>query len=545
VDRVTNPVPSAWACGIKRPVSEPTPQRPPAATAVPAPPREPTVFTRRHWLAVLAIALLGAAARWLHLGEWSVWIDEAHTWRDATMPLDDFLRTDRALYPLPFLLLRGLIASGFGEDAGSLRLPFVIVGALTVPLVAVCGRRLVGAWPAVLASLLLAVNPWHLYWSQNARGYVFVVLAAVVVADRLHAWVKHDRLLDLFVLCVALIFGAATHSTGGLLALAAVTSLVLRRRRFDRFWLASLAGVAVVAAWTIPWALDHWSPLRGFIASKRDNPSVLHFVQTTAYYFRPMVLTAAVVGLWLLRPIGGRDRAIALGCLVAVPFFVLLAVGGQLVLTTARYAICALPALTWLAAFAAWHFGKAVLASPRLARPAALAVAAALPVLLVAEHAMGLVEYHTSQYGQRARWREAAAFLLERAAGRPVWVSTTNHPTLLYYLRPGQYRNQIPPGFARNRVVPLDTWQWAEGEDEFETKVHEPGVEPHVAWHREQSRERGALFAFVVTAPELAEKDRDGAMREAIARHCRLALQLPCWVGPKDESIQVWFFDEP
>ena len=71
-------------------------------------------------------------------------------------------------------LLLGLGVTGY--DEASVRLPFAIVGIVTVPVVAVCGRRLIGPWPAVVAALLFAANPWHIFWSQNARGYVLALL---------------------------------------------------------------------------------------------------------------------------------------------------------------------------------------------------------------------------------------------------------------------------------------------------------------------------------------------------------------------------------
>src|SRR5688500_2570378 len=45
-------------------------------------------FTRRQAAVLAAITLLAAALRLCRLGEWSFWIDEAITWRDATYPDD-------------------------------------------------------------------------------------------------------------------------------------------------------------------------------------------------------------------------------------------------------------------------------------------------------------------------------------------------------------------------------------------------------------------------------------------------------------------------
>ena len=86
------------------------------------------MLTRTHWQCLLAISAVALLLRLFALGEWSLWIDEAHTWRDATMPLfsaprvDGFLDSNRQFYPLTFLWLRGLLALGWGQDEVSLRL---------------------------------------------------------------------------------------------------------------------------------------------------------------------------------------------------------------------------------------------------------------------------------------------------------------------------------------------------------------------------------------------------------------------------------------
>ena len=65
-------------------------------------------FRRRQWIVILIATVVAAALRMYELGEWSMWVDEAHTWRDATMPLTGergFMSEQRRYYPVPFLLL--------------------------------------------------------------------------------------------------------------------------------------------------------------------------------------------------------------------------------------------------------------------------------------------------------------------------------------------------------------------------------------------------------------------------------------------------------
>lgn len=506
---------------------------------------ERTQFAAVHWWCLLAITLVALALRLYGLDRWSLWVDEAHTWRDATFPLqgnDSFLRSGRANYPLTFLALRGLLGLGLGQSEAGLRLPFALLGTLTVPLMGVCGRRLIGSWPAVVSAALLAVHPWHVFWSQNSRGYVVLVFGAVITIDRAFAYVRHGRWIDLLIVWMVIAISSASHTTGAVLAFGFVLFLIARKHPLTPQRSLRLAlGAAVVLAAVLPLVKMLFPD---FVRSK-GYPAPLHFLQTTGFYFEPVALLMAGVGVWLLRHFGGRDRALLLGSFVLATFGSLFVVGSTLVLTTARYAISVLPVVVWLAAFAAVHVASALARWRDWQGKVRIAAVAVLPLLLFADHAIPLVDYYTVQHGQRGRWREAAEYLLAQAKGRPVRVSTVNHPTMIYYLLPGKWENRVPVQYARNRVVPLLDWMMASGQDEAKTPVCKPGIAGHFEWHRREAREQQALFAFVVSMPELAEQDRDGAVLAAIEKECDLVLYLPCWVGPKDESVYVYTFREP
>lgn len=514
-----------------------------------------TAFSKWQWLLLLLATAVAAALRLHDLGTWSLWIDEAHTWRDATMPLggeNGFLRSDRALYPLTFLAVRALLSLGWiGPDEYSLRLPFAVVGILTVPLLALCGRRLVGVHAAVLAACLLAVNPWHVFWSQNARGYVLVVCLAAVACNRAHAYATTLRTRDLVATMVAIGIAALSHPTGAMLAAGLAAFLLLRRvERLHRRFVLWFVLVSVLVAVVLPWAVKNWSPFQGFLTSK-DDPSLLHLLQTTAFYFRPLALLATGAGLvfawrWL-----GRDKALLLGCLAVVPFYVLLVIGGQIAKVTARYAICTLPVLTWLAALACTRIGALAAGSTMRRRTRTFAAGLALPLLLVAEQVPLAIGYYGSQHGQRARWREACDFVRQRAKGTALRVLTVNEPTVLYYLRPQHWAAGSDDPNPTTVVQVLVGWKlegMGKGGDGRPVVLHEKGAANHLGWHLAQAKQQRARFAVLVTRPELEEIDRGidpafdrpGALLRALQADYELALHLPCWVGPKDESVYVY-----
>ena len=294
--------------------------------------------------------MLGLVLRFWRLGEWSLWIDEAHTWRDATLPMvgdRGFFGSDRGQYPLAFLLVRGLLSLGWiGSDEFGLRAPFAVVGALSVPALALAGRRIVGPTAAVAAAWLCAVHPWHLFWSQNARGYALMFLFAIVATNRLAAWAEDGRWRHLPAAAVAVVLGVLSHPTGALLPAGALAFFVLRRfaREEDRR-LPIAATVVAVSAMVATVVVAKYSPFQKFLAAKAD-PSALHLLQTVAYYFRPEFLLAGLVGLVLCGLQWSTRRGLFVACLLLAPFLLLLAVGTTLVKTTARYAFAALP--IWL-----------------------------------------------------------------------------------------------------------------------------------------------------------------------------------------------------
>jgi len=87
-------------------------------------------------------------------------------------------------------------------------------------------------------------------------------------------------------------------------------------------------------------------------------------------------------------------------------------------------------------------------------------------------------------------------------------------------------------------VWPVETWLIAP--DPKKNPPHAPGGEPHLRWHLAEAQRDAAQFVVLVSLPELQEKDRDGSVLATLRRDFELIAHLPCWVGPKDESIYVY-----
>src|SRR5262245_53033472 len=152
------------------------------------------------WPLALAV-LVGGVLRCYRLGANSLWSDELATLMLARhSPVEILGLTSSANFipPLYFLLVHGVLQA-LGESEVTLRLTSVVAGICSVPVLWFLMQEITGnRGTANIAAALLAVNPLHLWFSQEARPYSLLVLfgcctlLAVVRATRtgsLHDWI--------------------------------------------------------------------------------------------------------------------------------------------------------------------------------------------------------------------------------------------------------------------------------------------------------------------------------------------------------------------
>ncbi len=493
------------------------------------------VFTGQQRVLLLLIVVAALGLRMWHIGDWPLWVDEAHTWRDVTIPLERFWDSARAWYPTSYLLLRAGMDSGLlGETEGWLRLPFALFGTATVLLLAAYGRHLVGRNAALLAALLLAVHPWHVFWSQNARGYAMVAFFAVLACGEL--W--RGRVLG-STRRVVLAWGAALvavscqPSGALLLPVFVLAHAVTSSRRSSRdLRKVALWGLAMLAI-ALP-LLALLPPFRNFLAAKTDaEPSLSHLLQTGAWHFRVPLLLFAAVGAWTGNQGWTKVRARFLSLWAFVPLVLLAGLGAGIVKVTGRYAFLSLPAVCLLAAVGAVRTGEALSRlSMRVrsgkASSSAMAYALAGAVVVVDATAGGYL-YFTVQRGERAAWDEAAKIAVAGSFGAPLVVHTTHEPVLQYYLRRDHWRGgESGPRATDVRSIERTDVAFAGGGACYVTSV--------VA----RAHATGCAAFFLVVHPELAEKDADGSLLAAIRRECELVDALKSLGSARDESIYVY-----
>ncbi len=150
--------------------------RRPWKTKLPTPEKESSTG----WPALVYLIILSAIALVLRL--WNLnsdlWIDEVLTLLDfVRMPFGQIVtsfpsQNQHMLYSI----LAHASTTAFGESAWSLRLPSVIFGLASIWAFFFLVKTVLGKREALLGSTLMTVSYHHIWFSQNARGYMGLLL---------------------------------------------------------------------------------------------------------------------------------------------------------------------------------------------------------------------------------------------------------------------------------------------------------------------------------------------------------------------------------
>ncbi len=171
-------------------------------------------------LAVLALTVAGAIVRVI-VARQSVFADELSTyWISATHSLGGVLsllystgRIHHAEITPPLSFVASWLTTRLGKTPELLRLPALLAGTATIPVVYLLGLRTVGRRAALLACALTALSPFMIYYSAEARAYgllmFFVTLSTLSMLLALDT--GRRRWWALYAICSAAAF--YTHYT--------------------------------------------------------------------------------------------------------------------------------------------------------------------------------------------------------------------------------------------------------------------------------------------------------------------------------------------
>ncbi|MBX3014488.1 MAG: glycosyltransferase family 39 protein [Caldilineaceae bacterium] len=148
-------------------------------------------------LLLALILLLALGLRFYQLAGSSLWSDEGNTWALVARSFGQIARAAAADIHPPgyYWLLKGWTAL-VGSDAWGMRSFSAVAGTLLVYLVYGLGRQLERALGmprvALVAALVAALNPFLIYYSQEARMYQLLALASAGLVWALIRWQEAD-----------------------------------------------------------------------------------------------------------------------------------------------------------------------------------------------------------------------------------------------------------------------------------------------------------------------------------------------------------------
>ncbi len=399
------------------------------------------------WLCLLMITLLAGGMRMYKLSDYSFWEDELYSVRSAASQGGWQLSKQFGFIPTSLGLWgdgvqldevnwdnvaqwRSLGVRPFGARIGS-----CLIGILTIPLLGIAGRRLLGDRATLIAALLLTVSPWHLFWSQAARFYtlqfLFYNLALIWYLRTCRE--RSNRLAVLAGLAILLAYLSQPPALLISLVLAADVILCLIRRDPIRLtplgWVMGIAAVAVCVGLYLYDSInsaenwDAWGKLQGHSWKVLAASMVLRN--------GPVIVTLAVLSVIGL----ARSQTRLTLYLIAgatLPVLALMALTFKNgVYVHERY--CFIVHYAWLALAA---LGLSAAWGTASKQQYGTLLAGAATAAIVVSMLWTDLGYYTHGYGNRRRWNEAFAYVAQhRKPGEDVAVLSSNRtPIARYYL---------------------------------------------------------------------------------------------------------------
>jgi uncharacterized membrane protein len=163
---------------------------------------------------------------------------------------------DPHLPPLYFVIVK-FWTTLFGGSLATLRSFSAFVGVLSIPAMYwLCMEWLKSRFTATLATALIAVSPYFVVYSQEARAYSFWGLLVLVSSALLLRCLRKPTPIGWFFYAVTVSLGLYTHLFCALVTLGhGVYVLAIERFKLGRRFLSYVLASALGAATFIPWML--------------------------------------------------------------------------------------------------------------------------------------------------------------------------------------------------------------------------------------------------------------------------------------------------
>jgi len=222
-----------------------------------------------------AITVLAAVLRLFRLDVRSFWLDEVLTARVVRIQSFTGLLSTVRSHPdqMPMYYLLAWALRGAGGSEWSLRLPAAIAGTLSVVAVYALARAIYRPRIAWIATLLMAILPFSVWYGQEARAYSLLMLLStlqmltafhVVTSRRQRDWIEFSlvSVLNLYTHYVALALTSVAF-----LYIGRRAAVSLRGRALARQSVCGLLSLSVILLAYSPWIPE----LHAFLVDKSSG----------------------------------------------------------------------------------------------------------------------------------------------------------------------------------------------------------------------------------------------------------------------------------
>jgi 4-amino-4-deoxy-L-arabinose transferase-like glycosyltransferase len=278
-------------------------------------------------IALLALAVVVAAALRFVGGGDQLWFDEIATLVSSVRePLTVIMThfpsdNDHVFYSV---LAHISVALG-GETPLMVRLPAILLGIASIPLIYAMGTKITTRFEALAGAILATAAAYHVWFSQNARGYTLLLVLTLVGTQMILDGLKTRSRKPWLIFAVVSALGAYTHLSMVLAVLGQAIAVSLYLFTARRLTLEELKGPAIgfigAAALTVMLYLPMFGDVAGFFSAQATTPKagsagsagsgILHllgsmqlgFVRSALLIIGGAVFLVGVVSFWRQSPL--------------------------------------------------------------------------------------------------------------------------------------------------------------------------------------------------------------------------------------------------
>jgi hypothetical protein len=215
-------------------------------------------------LVLTGIVAAGAWVRIYALARESIWIDEALSVRLASGSLGDLWRASaQDGHPPLYLAVQHLALSYWGRTEAAVRAPSALFGILAIPAFFALGQVLFSTRAGLLAALLLAACPYHIYYSQEARNYSLLTLLVILSHWGFALHRQRPARGRAAFYCIATLAMLYTHVFGFFVWFSQMGLILLvrlaKRDMCTRPWRTELMVQGAIGAGLVFWLFGPWA----------------------------------------------------------------------------------------------------------------------------------------------------------------------------------------------------------------------------------------------------------------------------------------------